>query len=336
MRVTTLAGFIVAIIMAGVAVSVRPVHAVETSRLIISPVTFELSANPGETITNQIKITNMSDGDLQLQTSVENIAGTDDQGQVTLTDKDTGYALSSWIKTDTSIFKVAAKETKLLPFSIVVPQNAEPGGHFGTLLVGTKAAAIEGQTGVGFGQKVGSLLLLRVSGEAKEAAAVTKFDARQYTGKWDERKSADGQTTYLVPTSDVASTPAQKYMSQGPIAFNMNWHSAGNVHVKPVGYVTVYNIFHNKVAELPIEPKNIFPGNDRQVTVIWPQAKLWGVYYSATASAVYGSDNTVLQAQTAFWAFPLWAAIVILVVLVLIILLHKRFVRAFRILTKGT
>lgn len=312
------------------------VWAQQSTKLSVSPVTFELTANPGDTLTNQIKVTNLSDSEILLETKVENIAGTGERGQVQLTAEETEFSLSKWITVETSKFTLNPKEVRSLTFTIRVPANAEPGGHYGTLLVGTIASATSGSTGVGFGQKIGSLLLVKVSGQTNENAVIKSFAPKPYVGEWEERVTTDGKTKILVPKTDILSTtPTQKYFNTGPIAFDLALSNLGNVHIKPSGFVTIYNVFHRKIAELPIDQRNVFPGSDRQIAVIWPQAKLWGGYYRAEATAVYGSTNQPLTSSVSFWAFPKMAAISIALVLLLIIVLRKRLVHAVKVLIRG-
>ena len=311
-------------------------YGLETTRLSISPVTFELSANPGDVLTNQIKVSNLSDGALQLEVKVENIAGTTDQGQVQLTEEETHFSLSSWVKADPPSFTLGAKESRVITYSITVPHNAEPGGHYGSILVGTVASDSLNSTGASTVQRIGSLLLVRVSGQSKEDLVVKRFNVHSFTEQTSEITSADGKTKVLIPKvkPDLPQT-SQSYIDKGPILFNILTHNNGNVHVKPIGFITIRNIFHQKVATLPIDQRNVFPDMDREVSVVWPRQSLWGMYYTAELGALYGSLNQTVNAEISFWAFPKVAAIAIGIALLLLLLLRKRITRAFRVLIKG-
>ncbi len=308
----------------------------QETKLTISPVTFELSANPGDTLTNQIKVTNVSPSALQLETRIENIARTDEQGQVELTEEATSYAISTWVSTNPQKITVGPREEKIINFTIQVPTNAEPGGHYGTLLVGTVAGDING-SGASIVQRIGSLLLVRVSGEANELALVTNFSSKQYSGRWEEVLGVDGKSKVLRPKGEkVEEEKARKYYQNGPLAFDVKFHNNGNAHIKPIGFITIYNIFNRKIGEVPLDAHNVFPGADRRITSIWPQQKLWGIYYRAKLVAIYGANNNkTLSADTTFWAFPLWAAITLGTGVILLLVLRKRLLRALRILIRG-
>lgn len=327
---TTIGGLLAA------AIFVQAAAAQQASRLSVSPVTFELNADPGDTLTNQVKVTNLSDAELQLETRVENIAGTGQQGQVKLTEESTTYSLSTWVTTTPARFTVKAKQSQTIDFTIKVPANAEPGGHYGSLLVGTIASDKPDGTGAAVAQRIGSLLLVKVSGNAKEQARLSHFIAKSFTGETEESTTPDGKTKVIVPKNRTSlGAKGDLYIQKGPVAFDIMLENSGNVHFRPAGFVTISNIFGKKVAELPIEQRNVFPGSERQLTVVWPKANLWGGFYKAQLLAVYGSNNQQLTADTSFWAFPLTAAIAIVVVLLILIFARRRIAKVIKVLVKG-
>jgi hypothetical protein len=307
----------------------------ESIRLTVSPPTFDFGLNPGASETNVLKVSNPSQVEVDLEIKVENIAGASEFGQVQLTEEETEFALSSWVTATPSRFKMKAGETKTISFTINVPANAEPGGHYGSILVST--VAVQGNaTGSQTVQRVGSLLLVRVAGQANEKAIATNFSTKTFVGEWEEIKSSDNTTTFFVPRNEkYEDEKPAGYFNSGPVAFDLKFKNNGNVHIRPTGFVTVYNLFGKKVAELAIEPRNVFPGVERQVTVIWPRENLWGGYYRAQLVAVYGQSNQPLTATTTFWAFPLIPAVIIGALIVFMIVARKRLAKVLKVLLKG-
>lgn len=325
-----ISGFLIAPNFVGAQVS-------SSTAITVSPVSFDLGVNPGSTETNVIKVTNTSDGELQLETKVENIVGADDQGQVTLSPEETEFSISSWVTTTPSKFSLKAKETKTISFTIKVPSNAEPGGHYGSILVGT-IASNDPSTGSGSAivQRVGSLILARVAGTAKESGLVSNFYPKNLVGDYETVTSEDNSTTYYIARQERFDQESEKhYFNKGPVAFNLTFKNNGNVHFRPSGFVTIQNIFGKKVTELAIEPRNVFPGVERDITVIMPQINLWGGYYRAQLVGVYGQGNQSLTATTTFWAFPWLAAAIIAAILVFVIFARKRLIKVIRVLIKG-
>lgn len=312
------------------------VFAQQLTQLSVSPVTFDLTANPGDTLTNQMKVTNLSSGTLQLETRTENIAAAGQEGQVQLTEEETEFSLSKWVETTPKKLTLDSKDTKVINFTIHVPNNAEPGGHYGSILVGTTASDVPNSTGASVAQRVGTLLLVKVSGKSKEEAVVKQFRSKTYVGQWNEIVGSDGKTKFLTPKDEETNKEKfAKYFQKGPIAFEAIFHNAGNVHVKPTGSVIVYNLFNRQIAQLPLDQRNIFPGNDRRIMVIWPTGRLWGIYYRAQLAAVYGTTNQPLIASIGIWVFPLPVAIALGVILLIVLIFRRRLIRAVRILVKG-
>jgi len=307
-----------------------------TTKISVSPATFDFAVKPGTTETNVIKVSNQSEEELQLEVRVENIVGTGAQGQLQLSEEETEFALSSWVSTQPSRFNLKAKETRTVSFSITVPANAEPGGHYGTILIGTIASSDPASTGSATVQRVGSVLLVRVAGEAREGAQVIRFEPKNFVGSWDTVTTQDQSTTfYIAKEEDLTREGSRSYFSRGPVAFNLIVKATGNVHIRPKGFVVIYNLFGRKVAELALEERNIFPGTDRQLTVIWPVKQLWGGYYRAQLIAVYGQGNSTISAETSLWAFPQTALIVIAATLLLAVIARRRLVKVVRVLIRG-
>ncbi|HEX7260169.1 MAG TPA: hypothetical protein VF272_04540 [Candidatus Saccharimonadia bacterium] len=305
--------------------------------LTVSPPTYELSANPGDSLNNTIRITNDSDSAVTLQVSTQDFTVGGTEGSVSvLNDSVDPAAFSKWFRFPTTQLQLAPKASALVPFTITVPKQAEPGGHFATVLFNPVVTANATSTGARVIQRVGSLILMRVSGAIKEQGSIESFHTKTFKGSWQSITGSDGKTKILVASAeDLRGEHKQSFFSKGPIAFDILFKNSGNVHFKPAGTVTIYNLFGKKVDQLAINPRNVFPGGERRITVIWPKTDLWGGYYSAHAAAVYGSENKILTAETKFWAFPLIPFLIILVVLVLLIVLRHRLLNAARVLIRG-
>lgn len=329
-------GFITGAVLASPLNNASPIKAQDTTKLSVSPVSFDFGVNPGAVETNIIKVTNASDAVLELEAKVENILGADENGRVQLTEKETEFSLSSWVTVSPARFSLKARESRTISFSIRVPATAEPGGHYGSILIGTVASTNSEVTGSSIVQRVGSLLLVRVAGEARERGSISQFQTKTYSGSWEEVKSSDNSTTFLLPPAgQMEKEKTAKYFSQGPIAFQLTFKNDGNVHFQPQGFVRVTNLFGRTVAQLPIYPRNVFPGVERDNVAIWDTERLWGGYYKAEVVGLYGQKNSPLSATTTFWAFPTTATIVIGVLLILSLMLRKRLGKVIRVLIKG-
>ncbi|HUC20663.1 MAG TPA: hypothetical protein VMR98_04175 [Candidatus Polarisedimenticolaceae bacterium] len=315
----------------------NPAEAASSQGLTISPPTYELNVNPGDTLQNTIRVTNDSENAVTLQVSAQDFKVGGTEGSVSVLDSAADpAAFSKWFHFPTSQLQLAPKASALVPFTIAVPKKAEPGGHFATVLFSPVVTANATSTGARVVQRVGSLILMRVSGAVKEQGSIEAFHTKTFKGSWQAVTGSDGKTKInVVSAEDLRGERAQGYFSKGPVAFDVLFKNSGNIHVMPAGTVTIYDAFGNKVDHLTLNPRNVFPGGERRITVIWPKTDLWGGYYRAQVAAVYGSQNKILTAETRFWAFPLIPLLIMLGGLVLLVVLRRRLLSAARILIKG-
>ena len=273
----------------------------------ISPLVFEITANPGDVVENYLKVYNPSADSLaQIEMLVEDIRPTGEAGHVIVEPAETfTYSIAQWVTVEPKEVTLEPREEKFVKFTIRVPENAEPGGHYGTVLASTKAVTGPGGVGVGIVTRTGSLVLMRVSGVMEEKLIVKDF-----------------------------STPF--YSQSGPIPFEIRFENLGTVHVKPITMVTISNFMGRKVAELQLSQNNVLPGAVRKFEVSWDKKWLFGGKYTATLTGSYGLSNIPLTPTViTFWAFPWKVGLGMLVILILLILSRKRWLAAFRILLRG-
>lgn len=279
-----------------------------TNGLSVSPPSFEISGNPGNTITNTVRLENMKTTAVRLAVDKRNFTAIGEEGAVGLTEDENTFSLASWITVDPADVVIPPKSTRTFTFSIKVPLNAEPGGHFGSLIFRTVPENTLTGSGASVAQEIGSLILLRLSGPTTEDAKTESF-----------------KTT-------------KSFYEFGPITFEARVKNLGNVHLKPSGNITITNLLGQKVATVPLEPKNVLPGAIRKIEGTWDTK--WRIgQYTATTVIVYGANNTQLASVTTFVVLPYRLVLIILVALIVIyLILHhyrKRLKLAWKILTSG-
>lgn len=309
MKKIILIGFIVA--SAGGIIWSEGNHALaQRTGLTISPLNFELTANPGDTLTNTLRVFNPSGLELTVQMTVEDFAVAGEAGQVLVEPVETeSYSLARWVTVSPDIFTLLADGRQTVEFTITVPESAEPGGHYGTVLASlTAAAGGGGLTGAAVAQKVGSLVLLSVSGNAVEDLRIKEFTAPEF-------------------------------LEYGPIPFVIRFENQGTVHVRPRGFVTITNWLDKKVMDLEFPQKNVLPGSVRKVETSWDAKWLFGKY-AATVVGSYGTTNTPISPRViTFWVIP-WKVVSaagagLFIVLVFFFLTRRRWITALKILLRG-
>lgn len=302
---------VLSIILAGILTAVAfPLRIIAQSNnsqdkttLSVTPPTFDLSANPGDTVKNSIKVQNVTDKPLSIKTAIKNFEPVGTQGDVGLTDDSGQYSLASWIHVTPGSSVLQPKESKVFNFSIDIPKNAEPGGKFGSIVFQTAPGS--DKTAVGVSQQIGTLLLLRIAGDAKESAHIVSMQAD---------RDAEGQS--VIYKTLIAND--------------------GNVQVKPIGSITVTNMFGKKITTMPFGGKYVIPGAQREFDNTWNHKGVLFGKYTATLTLLYGTKNTTLTATTSFISIPWKLISIILLAIVLLGFVlwksRKRLKRAFLIL----
>lgn len=296
--VRTLAGVMVASLLASpfaLAASTSPTPATPGQGLEISPPVFELNANPGQSVNIQVKIRNITQTTLEVTGAVNDFgAGPQEDGSPQLLFNEVGttrYSLKTWV-TGVQNILLAPQQLETANVDISVPQNAEPGGHYGVVRFTGVPPSLKGE-GVALSASVGALILLRVNGDVIDQLNLAEFAAGTQTG--------------------VDTWNTQDFFEHGPVNFLVRLQDTGTVHEQPVGTITVKNFFGGTVGTVQVNSKsgNILPGSYRRFVQSLPNKELFG-HYTATLALRYNGTKT-LSGTFGFWVIP-W----ILILLVLI------------------
>lgn len=263
-----------AFLLVATALTFNAVKAQDANGVTISvtPPTFELSANPGDTLDNSFKIVNGTDAELNLTTAIKNFTAEGEEGGVNLTEEETGFSLASWITVVPETAVLPARGSQTFSFNIDVPLNAEPGGHFGAILVSTEPPDQQ-NTGAAVSQEAGPLILVSVAGDIMEDASIVEFKS------------------------------AKNFWETGPVVLETRVQNDGNVHFKPSGTITIKNMFGNEVTTINLEERNVLPGTIRKLTNEWSPGFTFG-RFTADLSIVFWPDQQVETASTSFIIFP--------------------------------
>ncbi|MDP3986039.1 MAG: hypothetical protein U1C53_03440 [Candidatus Veblenbacteria bacterium] len=285
----------------------RFVFAQAGSAISLAPLTFELTANPGETVENVVRVYNNGDQPVTVVMQVQDFAAAGERGEVVLQEADNHtFSLASWVSVEPTDFVLPAKEFKPVTFKVALPPNAEPGGHYGTVLASVTGVA--SGTGAALAQKIGSLILLQVPGVISEQLA-------------------------------LASLEAPGFSEYGPVTLTARFKNDGSVHLKPRGFVLVKGMTGREVARLDIPQQNVLPTSVRRIDVDFLGKWHWG-RYTATLTAIYGSTNEPLSASVAFWIFPWKVSLAVLIAAFIVLYAlyrgRRRLAAAGRVLVKGS
>ncbi len=274
--------------------------------LEISPPVIELTANPGDTLTTTIRVRNVTKGELIAQGKADDFgAGDSEEGQPKLLLDETGasrYSLKYWVQNVPDI-RLAPQELKTNTIRIVIPKNAEPGGHFGVVRFTAVPPDLAG-TGVALSASVGTLILVKVTGDIKQKLTLAEFSA-QKSGK------------------------ASNFFEYGPINFVTRVRNEGTVHEKPMGSIQVKSWTGKDVANIAVNDKggNVLPDSVRRFNQTLEEKRLFG-QYTANLNLKYANGMT-LSSTIKFWVIPWKLILLILVGLVALVFVLRLAIRRY-------
>lgn len=270
---------------------------------VSSPI-YEYTIAPGKVQQDIIKIKNVASAEQTYYPEVLDFKSDNKSGTPIFLNKgeDSGtYSLAKWISVSTAAITLAPGQSTAMNFNITVPSNAEPGGHYAGILFSTQPSDPTSTNQIGLASKVGSLVLVRVAGDAKESAKITAFGSDK-----------------------------ENYESAN-VNFSTTVENTGNVHVQPKGVITIKNIFGGQVAAVDVNQlsANVLPGSSRIFETSWENPGFKFGYYTATILLSYGDPTQTTTSTTSFWIIP-WrtliiALVVIAVVLAILIFAIKRY-----------
>ncbi|HEY1105816.1 MAG TPA: hypothetical protein VGE78_06680 [Agromyces sp.] len=204
----------------------------------------------------------------------------------------------TWISLPESV-TVPAGGTVVVPFTVTVPENAEPGDH----AAGIAASVMSTQSGdgasVGVESRVGFRVMTRVTGELAPAFSVRQAGA-DYRTSWNPLRPGDLTVSFEVVNE-------------------------GNTRLSVGGLVDIAG----RDVAFPAttdHPQDILPGESHVFTVeadrVWPLFAFPGeIVVSPTASTADGGTGEVAPSSTSLfvWAMP-WPQLLVLAGLALLIL----------------
>jgi len=270
--------------------------------LEIAPPLITLNIDPGQTITTKINIRNISGGSLIVTGQINDFvaAGEDGTPKILMDETNTSsnpYSIVDWVSPIPEL-DLKSKQMESLPVTITVPKSASPGGHYGIVRFTGTPPELKG-TGMSLSASLGSLIMLKVSGDIKDSLSLSDF----YTSQNGQQNS---------------------FFESAPLVFNEKIQNTGNMHEQPTGLVTVTDMFGKNVAKLGVNATapqgNVLPGSTRLFTqaldsTVIGSKMLFG-RYTAVLSVKYGDKQPTITSTITFWVIPYKLIIAIIIVLI--------------------
>jgi hypothetical protein len=189
--------------------------------------------------------------------------------------------MSGWIDISKEQIIITRGKTAEVPFTIRVPADADPGGHYAAILIATSPAGQVTGTGTSVSSAITSLFFMRVPGDVIEEGIIRDFYA------------------------------TESFMQRASGSFVIRFENKGNVHLVPQGEIVITNMWGKERGKIVINEHNTFgnvlPLSTRKFAFDWSgESNLFEFgRYKALATLAYGEDGrkTAFRA-TYFWVIP--------------------------------
>lgn len=277
--------------------------------LTISPARIELRGDPGSTVGGDIILINDQTETKTFFASFENFVADGDDGTPKFIGDTEG--LATWVSATEAVV-LDPGEVRTIPFTVTIPDTAEPGGYFSGIFWGSAPPNTEGEGNVAIGTKIGILLFVSVNGDIEENAGISDFGT--VGGQWGYRAL--------------------------PVGFLYRLTNAGGDRIKPQGDVVIRSVLGWRVATVTANPTegSVLPGTTRKFTTIWEKntdttrngekysfvgeaENQWNNFalgiFSARMNVAYGFENAEIVKSNAvyFVVFPLELLIILFAII---------------------
>jgi hypothetical protein len=257
---------------------IAPIYAQEAVTIRVQPALIEETVEPGKIYNFVLKISNPNAASEKFYLKKRDIKGATEAGVPTFANPGelTGYEVASWVNLAQDSVEISGGQTAEVPFTIAVPENASPGGHFGGILVSREPDRPE-TIGAGVGYEIGTILNLRVAGEAIEDIEIVEF-------KTDK-----------------------SIYERAAVTFSVKIKNRGNVLQRPRGPIEIFDMFNKKVGAVVIneEGAGIFPRGEREFSVKWEEKGVFIGRFQAIMGLNFGTAGKQgITSVLSFWIIP--------------------------------
>ena len=284
---------------------------IDVGDFVVGPGRTEIEIRPGETVVQEITVTNRISDNRTFKLEVEDVYGSDDPTKtVALSGDERGpYSVQDYISFPKDTVTLALGERARIPITITIPPNAEPGGYYGSILVSTVRTPGSGADTAPRSPiiaRVGSLFFLTVPGDIDRSGE----------------------------TKEISTILDKWWYEKGPIEFGILYENTGSIHLNPYGEVSITNMFGEEVGFVELEPWFVLPKSLRLREISWDREFLLG-RYTITAKVNRGYDDIIDEVSTTFWVLPWKVVAGAFVILFIVIFSIRAFFKTFEFKRKG-
>lgn len=261
--------------------------------LSVTPTLFEMSASPTQTWNSSIKVINNNRQPLTVYAHVVNFAPQGETGEgkflPVFEGSNDGSTLAEWINITGDPIDIEPEQSMAVPFTVQVPQDATPGGHFAAILIGTRPPETDEKIQVITSQIVTSLFFVRIAGDVVEEGNIRAFRT----------------------TESFVDVPRAN--------FEVRFENKGNVHLQPQGEIVITNMWGKERGVIPINRQthfgNVLPNSIRKFEFSWngePSFSDIGRYKAALTLSYGDEGKKFVSGELYFYVIPLKTLAIVL------------------------
>lgn len=244
----------------------------------------EIEADPGESVADHFAVRNVGDAEVVFSlTAADGFYTRTGRFDILAAGEESKDA-GTWISVPETV-TVPGGATVVVPFSVAVPDRAEPGDHAAGITASVLSVQeAEDGTSVGVESRIGFRVLTRVTGEITPAASLAAL-AGDYSLSWNPLRPGEATITF-----DVVNDGNTRLLAEGSVA---------------VGGQTVAFPAEDEAAQ------ELLPGDTRTMTVVvddvWPLFIVPATVTLTPTVLTMSDDSETLAPVTAdvvVWAVP--------------------------------
>ncbi len=275
---------------------------------VVGPGKIEIELNPGESKTAAIMVSNRTGDTKTFTLQVEDFTGSKnpDESVVLLGNERGPYSLKDFLHFESKTFELKNGERAVVPVTVTLPVDVEPGGRYGSVLVSTTATKTAASQSSAIVSRLGVLFFIKTPGDVMEDGHVSSFNTANN----------------------------KKLFGSGPINFKLLYENNGSVHLNPYGEIRIKNMVGEEVGGIEVDPWFAMPQSVRTREVSWNRSFLFG-RYTASASINRGYGDIIDTNEFSFWVIPWKIAATVAVVIFLIVFFLRLIIGRFEIKRKA-
>jgi hypothetical protein len=259
--------------------------------LTVSPTSLDTEIAPGASYKGEMLVLNQGEVDYQYKVYATPYSVTGEEYKPYFTAIDGAADITKWITfgSEGDLLKTGGEDR--IPFTITVPKGTGAGSYYAALFAETSD---KGEAGVITHKRVGMVVYLRVSGDAKEQGSVTAWG---------------------VP-----------WLQEAPFGATVKVANEGSVHFQSKVNVKISDLFGSQKYAYERDPQ-IIPQKIRNIPVSWENGATFGLFKVEGTVSYLGKTETLPTRFVLIASMPirlLMMAIVVAFVGVMVFLGRKR------------